>query len=181
MAEAEVIAGASQRTTMRTVPIKTADQQPHAMLFRTRELLIGQRAQLANALRGHLAEHGHLAPIGLGSVIRLSAILAQAGNDLPDLVHDLGHLHLEQIAHLTKRIEALDVPVADEANRHRYTLAPHAWHRSGRCHGDRNVRTWQLPSAGATSQPGSGLSPAKTPAAASAGRTSRMGQRDIRR
>ena len=29
------------------------------MLFRTRELLIGQRTQLANALRGHLAEHSH--------------------------------------------------------------------------------------------------------------------------
>lgn len=115
MADAEAIVDASQRPTMRTVPIKTADQQAHAMLFRTRELLIGQRTQLANALRGHLAEHGHLAPIGLGNVIRLSAILAQAGNDLPDLVRDLGRLYLDQIAQLTERIEELDVQMADEA------------------------------------------------------------------
>lgn len=102
-------------TACNTVPIKTAEQQAHAMLFRTRELLIGQRAQLANALRGHLAEHGHLAPIGLGNVVRLSFILIQAGNDLPDLVRDLGRLYLDQVAQPTERIDALDVQMADEA------------------------------------------------------------------
>jgi transposase len=28
------------------------------MLFRTRQMFIGQRTQTINALRGHLAEHG---------------------------------------------------------------------------------------------------------------------------
>ena len=47
------------------------------MLFRTRKLLIGQRTQLANALRGHPAEHGHLVPQRLGNVARFAAIIAR--------------------------------------------------------------------------------------------------------
>ncbi|MFY9827775.1 MAG: IS110 family transposase, partial [Rhodoplanes sp.] len=91
-ADAEAIVEAAQRPTMRTVAVKSADQQARAMLFRTREMLIGQRTQLANALRGHLAEHGHLVPQGLGNVARFAAIIASAENDLPDLVRDLARL-----------------------------------------------------------------------------------------
>jgi transposase len=83
---------------MRTVAVKSADQQARAMLFRTREMLIGQRTQLANALRGHLAEHGHLVPQGLGNVARFAEIIASAENDLPDIVRDLARLYLDQIA-----------------------------------------------------------------------------------
>jgi hypothetical protein len=36
---------------------------------------------LANALRGHLAEHGHLVPQGLGNVARFAAIIASAENE----------------------------------------------------------------------------------------------------
>ena len=42
-ADAEAVAEAAQRPTMRTVAVKTADQQARAMLFRTRDLLVGQR------------------------------------------------------------------------------------------------------------------------------------------
>lgn len=35
------------------------------MLLRARDLLARQRAQLINALRGHLAEHGVVTPQGL--------------------------------------------------------------------------------------------------------------------
>ena len=51
-ADAEAIVEAAQRPTMRMVAVKSVDQQARAMLFRTREMLIGQRTQLANALRG---------------------------------------------------------------------------------------------------------------------------------
>jgi transposase len=47
---------------MRLVAVKTEDQQARAMLFRTRDLFVRQRTQLINALRGHLAEHGVVAP-----------------------------------------------------------------------------------------------------------------------
>jgi transposase len=117
MADAEAIVEAAQRPTMRMVAVKSVDQQARAMLFRTRDLLVCQRTQLVNALRGHMAEHGHLAPISLGAVSRLAAVIDQPDNGLPDLVRDLGRLYLDQIALLTTRIAALDKRMAEEAKR----------------------------------------------------------------
>ena len=50
-------AEAANRPTMRFVAVKTEEQQARAMLFRTRDLLVRQRTQLINALRGQLSEH----------------------------------------------------------------------------------------------------------------------------
>ena len=63
-ADAEAICEAAIRPTMRFVAVKTEEQQARAMLFRTRDLLVRQRTQLINALRGHLAEHGVVVPTG---------------------------------------------------------------------------------------------------------------------
>ena len=52
------------------------------MLFRTRDLLVRQRIQTINALRGHLAEFGVVAPQGPAS-------------GLPEAVRELGGLLLE--------------------------------------------------------------------------------------
>ncbi len=76
-ADAEAIAEAASRPTMRFVPVKTAEQQADAMVFRARDLWVRQRTQTVNALRGHLAEFGIVAPSGTpGSTdwLRLSAI-----------------------------------------------------------------------------------------------------------
>jgi transposase len=50
---------------MRFVAVKPEEQQARSMIFRTRDLLVRQRTQLVNALRGHLAEHGTVAAQGL--------------------------------------------------------------------------------------------------------------------
>ncbi|MEV8469029.1 IS110 family transposase [Fluviibacterium sp. DFM31] len=105
-ADAEAIAEAVQRPNMRTVAVKSAAQQARAMLFRTRDLLVGQRTQLVNALRGHLAEHGILLGKGIGNVERLAPRLEE--DDLPDLVRRLGRLYLDQIARLGAEIEKPD-------------------------------------------------------------------------
>jgi len=47
---------------MRFVPVKTADHQAAVLLHRGRERLVRQRTGLVNALRGHLAEFGVIAP-----------------------------------------------------------------------------------------------------------------------
>ena len=52
--DAEAIVEAALRPSMRTVPVKSSEQQSLAMLFRTRELLVMQRTQLVNALRALL-------------------------------------------------------------------------------------------------------------------------------
>src|SRR5215213_4063077 len=56
MADAEAICEAAQRPTMRFVAVKSEAKQAAAVIFRTRDLLVGQRTQI-NALRGHLAEY----------------------------------------------------------------------------------------------------------------------------
>lgn len=50
VADAEAIAEAALRPTMRMVPVKSSAQQAWEMLFCTRELLVGQRTQIINAL-----------------------------------------------------------------------------------------------------------------------------------
>jgi len=49
--DAEAITEAALRPSMRTVAVKSPEQQALAMLFRTRELLLVQKTQLVNALR----------------------------------------------------------------------------------------------------------------------------------
>ena len=116
-ADAEAIAEAATRPTMRTVPVKSRDQQSRAVLFRTRDLLVRQRTQLINALRGHLAEYGSVAPKKAVNVKRLAEALDDPENGLPPLMVEMGLIYLDHIAALTKRIDALEKRVLAEANR----------------------------------------------------------------
>lgn len=100
-ADAEAVAEAALRPTMRCVAIKTADQQARAMLFRTRDLLVGQRTQLVNALRGHLAEHGIIVGQGVGNITRLAKRLEE--EPVSELIRDLGRLYLDRIAQVSPR------------------------------------------------------------------------------
>lgn len=72
MADAEAIAEAASRPTMRFVAVKNAEKQAGAMAFKARDLLVRQRTQTINALRGHLAEYGVVAPNGRVHVARLA-------------------------------------------------------------------------------------------------------------
>src|SRR5487761_2685113 len=60
-ADAEAIAEAVTRPTMRFVAVKTVDQQALLMLHKVRDLLVRQRTMLTNALRGQMAEYGMIA------------------------------------------------------------------------------------------------------------------------
>src|SRR5487761_2052525 len=55
-ADAEAIAEAVTRPTMRFVPVKSREQQAALSMHRTRALLVKQRTQLVNMIRGQLAE-----------------------------------------------------------------------------------------------------------------------------
>ena len=102
---------------MRFVAVKTQEQQARAMLFRTRDLLVRQRTQLINALRGHLSEHGVVAPQGPTNVKVLSQAIENETTSIPLLVIELARVYLEQIDHLSKRIAVLEKTVAQEAAR----------------------------------------------------------------
>ena len=62
--DAEAICEAAQRPSMRFVAVKSEQQQAAGLVFRTRDLLVRQRTQLINAIRGHLTEYGWIAPKG---------------------------------------------------------------------------------------------------------------------
>jgi hypothetical protein len=66
--DAEAINEAAARPNMRSVPIKTVGQQAEAIIIKHREMLIAQRTQAINALRGHAAEFGVVAAKGTWNV-----------------------------------------------------------------------------------------------------------------
>src|SRR5271165_1498326 len=63
-ADAAAICEAAGRPGQRFVPVRGIDNQAELMRHRARELLAGQRTSLLNALRGHMAEIGVVAPQG---------------------------------------------------------------------------------------------------------------------
>lgn len=56
--DAEAIAEAVQRPTMRFVPIKSREQLDLQALHRVRQRLVGERTALINQMRGFILEHG---------------------------------------------------------------------------------------------------------------------------
>ena len=64
-ADAEAICEAVTRPNMRFVPVKTEEQQGVLVLHRSRDLLMGQRTMIMNAIRAHFAGFGVIAAQGL--------------------------------------------------------------------------------------------------------------------
>ena len=63
-ADAAAICEAVGRPGQRFVPVRSIENHAELMRHRARELLAGQRTSLLNALRGHMAEIGVVAPQG---------------------------------------------------------------------------------------------------------------------
>jgi transposase len=80
-ADAEAICEAVTRPSMRFVEIKTCEQQGTLVLHRVRLMLMRQRVQLSNAIRGHMAEYGLVAPVGRNGLQRLIVILGNPDDD----------------------------------------------------------------------------------------------------
>jgi len=111
-ADAEAIVEAALRPTMRFVDPKTPDQQGGAVLFRTRAQFIRQRTEAINALRAHLYEFGYIAPIGVQNVKQLVEIVDADNSDLPALVRFSCRELIEQISRLTERLAVLDKEIS---------------------------------------------------------------------
>jgi len=116
-ADAEAIAEAASRPTMRFVEPKSPQQQARAMVFRTRELFVRQRTQTINALRAHLAEHGLIAPQGMSNLANIRRLIDEAAAEVEPLVVETAHTYLEQIDDLSSRILKLEATLKQEAAR----------------------------------------------------------------
>lgn len=83
-ADAAAICEAVTRPTMRFVPVKSREQQAALSMHRTRALLVKQRTQLVNMIRGLLAEFGIDIPLGLDRALTMARQIAE-GEGVPDL------------------------------------------------------------------------------------------------
>lgn len=79
--DAEAIAEAATRPTMRFVEIKSEEQFDVQTLHRVRDRLVGERTSLTNQIRSLLLERGHIVAQGHARLRRLLAGLLDSGTD----------------------------------------------------------------------------------------------------
>jgi transposase len=109
--DAEAISEAASRPTMRSVVVKTVDQQADGIILKHREMLVGQRTQAINALRGHAAEFGVIAAKGIVKVAPLLTELA-ADNTIPATARAMFQQMGAHIEALDQQVTGLDGELA---------------------------------------------------------------------
>jgi transposase len=111
--DAEAISDAASRPNMTYVPVKSAEQQADGMVLGVRELLVRQRTQLINALRGHATEFGEVVAKGISKV---DALLRQvASNDaIPARARAMMALLGKEVSHLDERLAELDKQLQEQ-------------------------------------------------------------------
>ena len=115
-ADAAALCEAASRPQMRFVPVKTPEQQAALMLAGVRDGLVRRRTQLANTIRGHAAEYGIVAALGLDKIAPLlERIRSEAG--VPALARELFALLAEEYAQVEVRVRAAEARLR-------------AWHRA---------------------------------------------------
>jgi transposase len=91
---------------MRFVGVRTLENQAALMHHKAREMLVAQRTQLINALRGHLAEIGVIAAQGPKNARELAGVVMAEGDEtIPACVR-------AALAPLVRQLHALDQEIA---------------------------------------------------------------------
>ena len=108
VADAEAICEAAQRPSMRFVPVKSEEQQANGIVFRVRDLLVRQRTQCINALRGHLLEYGYIFPQGITHLATLVALVDDPESCLPESARVVLKLLIDTFTALEAQISQLD-------------------------------------------------------------------------
>jgi len=185
-ADAEAIAEAAMRPTMRFVAVKSAEKQGSGMVFKMRDMLVRQRTQSINALRGHMAEYGIIAPQGTFYVTRLAVEIGAPDSGLPPIVVELCTMLLQHISALDEKIGELDRQIRQRASKdetiRRLTTIPGIGPICATA-----LETMAPPpetfSKGRDFAAWLGLTPRQNSSGGKErlGRTSKMGQRDLRR
>jgi transposase len=105
--DAEAISEAASRPTMRTVPVKSANEQAATIIVKHREFMVNQRTQAINALRGHAAEFGIIAAQGSANVTALVAVLS-SDHAIPAVAKAMFERMGQHITDLDAKINALE-------------------------------------------------------------------------
>ena len=115
MADAEAICEAAQRPTMRFLPVKSEGAQASALVFRTRDLLVRQRTQLINALRGHMTEFGIIVAQGPMHVAKLIAVIEDPGSGIPEPARVVLDVLVAELKALDEQVLTLDAEIMRRA------------------------------------------------------------------
>lgn len=115
-ADAQAICEAAQRPTMRFVAVKSEAAQAKALVFRTRDLLVRQRTQTINALRGHLTEYGLVVSKGPGHVSELVNYIQDPRSELPQEARSILDVLIACLKALDERIALLDREITKRAS-----------------------------------------------------------------
>ncbi|SMC14779.1 IS110 family transposase [Roseovarius aestuarii] len=103
--DAEAICEAVTRPTMRFVAIKSEEQQGVLFLHRARDMVVRQRTQLSNMLRGLLGEFGIVIAQGVGSAVKFArAVLDGERPNIPEVAVDV-------LANLSNQMVALHLRI----------------------------------------------------------------------
>ena len=118
--DAEAIAEAATRPTMRFVALKSEEQLDMQTLHRTRDRAVGERTSLMNQLRAILLERGVIVPQGRARLrLRVTELLRQSTEQLSSRIRLLIEDMLAAWQALDERIAAFDAEFAAEAKRNK--------------------------------------------------------------
>jgi transposase len=123
-ADAEAIAEAVTRPTMRFVPIKSAERQAALLDHKARDFLVRQQTQTVNSIRAHLSEFG----IVVAKDIRNVGRVLDAAHDAPKTARPALDLLADQRRDLSARIDTftgrIGAALAEDALARRLATVP---------------------------------------------------------
>ena len=116
--DADAIAEASTRPTMRYVGVKSVEREYIQQVHRARQMAVRNRTAQCNQIHGFLLEYGIESPKGVGGVLRrLAEALEDAENELTiearALLAELG----DELRRLDSRVKDFDKRISAIANR----------------------------------------------------------------
>src|SRR3984893_11639409 len=116
-ADAAGICEAVTRPSMRFVGVRTLENQAALMRHKAREMLVAQRTQLLNALRGHLTEVGVIAPQGPRHARELAELIEACDETVPFEVCEALAPLVVQLRNLDEAIARLERTIAKLAQK----------------------------------------------------------------
>ena len=113
--DAAAICEAVSRPSMRFVAVRSVTNQAELMRHKAREMLVAQRTQVLNGLRGHLGEVGVIAAQGPRHARELAGLIEACDESIPlEVCAALAEL-VHQLHRLDEAIDRLDKTIARNA------------------------------------------------------------------
>jgi transposase len=115
--DASAICEAVTRPSMRFVGVRSLENQAALMRHKAREMLVSQRTQLLNGLRGHLTEVGVIAPQGPRYARELAELIEACDETIPFEVCEALAPLVVQLRNLDEAIARLDRTIVKMAQK----------------------------------------------------------------